>query len=205
MGPKKAAQEPTAVIDPQTGMFVLDPTKIKEVVLEFCKKLLTNREPSEGYESDLELKRSLHNVRMEEIIEEDIGHVSLEMFNKTVEELWKKKKEKYKFIINAGFDLKDVLFQLFNSVWESEIIPKSWQKTTLIQIFKGKGNFQDLSCMRNLHLKEEIPKMWGHILVSQVKEKLMSNMTIFQIGAKSGHRAAEHIYVMKSVMQNMNT
>ena len=55
--------------------------------------------------------------------------------------------------------------------------------------------------MRNLHLKEEIPKLWGHILVSQVKEKLMSNMTIFQIGAKSGHRAAEHIYVMKSVMQ----
>ena len=29
----------------------------------------------------------------------------------------------------------------------------------------------------------------------------MENMSPFQIGAKKGHRASEHIYLIKSVMQ----
>ena len=38
-------------------------------------------------------------------------------------------------------------------------------------------------------------------MVSQIKEKIAENMSIFQIGTKAGHRATEHIYVMKTIMR----
>ena len=49
-------------------------------------------------------------------------------------------------------------------------------------------------------MKEELPKMFGYVLVSKIKEKIMRNMSPFQIGAKKGHRAQEHIFVIKSMM-----
>ena len=57
-------------------------------------------------------------------------------------------------------------------------------KTSLLQLYKSKGDFRDLGNLRNIHLKEELPKMFGHILVSQIKDKIMKNMSPFQIGAK---------------------
>ena len=47
---------------------VTSPIKIKETVVTYCKEQLTNRQPREGFEEDLELKRELHNVRMNETI-----------------------------------------------------------------------------------------------------------------------------------------
>ena len=55
--------------------------------------------------------------------------------------------------------------------------------------------------MRNIHMKEDLVKMFGHIVLNSAKETLLNNMGMFQIGAKSGHRASEHIFVMKSFMQ----
>ena len=54
--------------------------------------------------------------------------------------------------------------------------------------------------MRHLHVKEDIPKMFGHLVMSLAKEKMVSNMSKYQIGAKPGHRAQEHLFTIKSVM-----
>ena len=44
-------------------------------------------------------------------------------------------------------------------------------------------------------------KLFQHIVVNQVKETLMNNMSVFQIGTKKGHSPSEHIFMMKSLMQ----
>ena len=54
--------------------------------------------------------------------------------------------------------------------------------------------------MRNIHLKDPVPKMFCQMVMIRVKEKLMENMTKYQLGTKKGHRAQEHIFVLKSVM-----
>ena len=76
------------------------------------------------------------------------------MFNDCLEDLWRKKGGKYKFLFKAGFDLKNTLFCIFNSVWKREEIPTSWKRTRLIQLSKGKADFRDLSGMRFIHIKE---------------------------------------------------
>ena len=97
--------------------------------------------------------------------------------------------------------MKSALFHLFKTVWETEKILTEWTKTTLLQLYKGKMDFRDLNNMRNLHIKEDVPKFFGHIVVNQVKEILKNQMTPFQIGTKKGHRPQENIFIMMSMMK----
>ena len=138
---------------------------------------------------------------MTEIVDEDENEFTLDMFNKALSDAWKYKGKKYEFLVKAGYDMKNALFLLFKKVWEEEKILKRWTKTTLLQLYKMKGNFQELKNQRNIHLKEDLVKMFSTIVMNISKEILMKNMSKFQIGTKKGHWAAEHIYVIKSVMQ----
>ena len=49
-------------------------------------------------------------------------------------------------------------------------------------------------------MKKDIPKLFGQVLTMSVKEKLIQNMTKYQIAAKPGHMATEHIFVIMSLM-----
>ena len=131
----------------------------------------------------------------------DVEEISLDMFNDCLEKLWRKKGNKYQFLMKAGYDLKNALFCILNSVWKSEEIPTSWKKTNLIQLSKGKKDFTDLSGMRYIHIKQDTQKVFSNIVIQQVQNLLSSNMSIFQIGTKKGHRASEHIYVLKTIMK----
>ena len=130
VGSRKASQEPTTIIDPDSGAVVFTPNKIKETILKYCKNLLTNRMPHKDYEEDIEIKRVLHKKRMDEKVENDISSITVQIFNKSMEEVWKEKKTKYQFILNAGNSLKNALFHLYRTVWEEEVIPQGWTRRT---------------------------------------------------------------------------
>ena len=117
-----------------------------------------------------------------------------------MKELSVKNTEKYKFIIHGGTDLKDALFQLFSTVWETEVRPQQWRHTTIVQLYKGKGDPKLLSNQRNIHTKLDMPKFFGHIVMAQCKGKILNSMTKFQIGTKVGHRPQEHLFTVKSVI-----
>ena len=85
-------------------------------------------------------------------------------------------------------------------VWKSEEKPDQWRKTLIIQLYKGKGEINEFGNQSNIHTKLEIPKMFGHMVMSQAKSKMINSMTKFQIGTKNGHRAQEHLFTLKSVI-----
>ena len=205
VGGKKAEQEPMAIKDPETDKLVTNPSEIKKVVLKHCQNVLKTRPPKPEYEEDVNAKKLIHEIRMRERVDGDIEELTLDMFNKSLREVCKKKGKKYEFILNAGYDLKNSLFFLFKRVWEEEKIPRTWKKSTLLQLFKGKASFQDLKNHRSIHMKEDYAKLYGHIVVNIAKDIMMKNMSPFQIGAIKGHRAGEHIYVLKSMMQLYET
>ena len=80
--------------------------------------------------------------------------------------------------------MADCIFHLFLKVWDSEEKPEQWRSTTIIQIYKGKGDITEFSSYRNIHTKLEIPKLFGHILMSVAKPIIVDNMMKFQIGAR---------------------
>ena len=65
--------------------------------------------------------------------------------------------------------------------------------------FKGGGSKNDITKYRYIHTKDDIPKLFGHIVISSAKNTIMSNMSKYQI-AKPGHRCQEHTFVIKSVI-----
>ena len=85
-------------------------------------------------------------------------------------------------------------------VWDTEEIPASWNLTTLVQIFK-KGLKSSLDSYRFVHTKNWMPRVFDGIVFNKMKHTLVSNMSKFQIGAKPGHRAQEHIFVLYSVIE----
>ena len=164
-GQNRANQEDTTMIDPKTLKDVNTPQEIKRVSLEYYKELLTNMKPKAEYVEDLELKRVIHEVRIDEQIENDI-EFSQTLFQKSLKMISKKPGNKYKFIVNSGPSLISALFTLFKAVWEQEKKPDLWRNSVLIQLYKGRGSHHDLNMQRNLHTKEEIPKFFGHIVAT---------------------------------------
>ena len=124
--------------DPLTNKILSKRNEIKEAALDYCADLLENRKAKERFEDDVLMKNIIHNIRMEEIIENETKFTP-EMFDHSLEILKKKNKDKYKFILKGGRDLKLALFKLFNMVWCSEQKPDQWRRTEIIQLYKGKG------------------------------------------------------------------
>ena len=72
VGKKKMEQEATVIVNPDDRKEITEPAEIRKVSLEYCKKLLTNREPKGKYEEDIQLKVKVHEKRMKEIHNNDI-------------------------------------------------------------------------------------------------------------------------------------
>ena len=199
VGSKKAVSEP-ALFDQFNSCEVTEPEMIKSVSLKYCSSLLENRVPSKKYEDDILFKTNIHCIRMNEKIPNDIEELTFEMFENTFEDLKLNKSTKYQFFIKGGNSVKESLFKICSVVWKTEVVPESWAETTLIQLYKGKGCRSNLDNMRHIHIKDEYPKFFGHIVVSAAKDKIIKGMSKFQIATKPGHRVQEHLFVLKSVI-----
>ena len=150
LGKKKDVDGPTAVVDPVTKVKTFEPKEILKVCADYCVNLLKNKEPSEGFQEDMDMKKIIHNVRMKETIEDDI-QFSREMFNQTFDILKKKKKTKYDFILKAGPSLHNALFKLYKEVWNGEVKPDAWHDTVIIQLDKGQPDKANLDSKRHIH------------------------------------------------------
>ena len=126
--------------------------------------------------------------------------LSQENFNATISYLASKPGSKYEFIMKAGNSLRPALFNLCKIVWETGKIPNSWSKSRLIQLYKGTGPRNILSNHRFIHTRSDFSKFFGHLVMNEAKNKIIGNMSKFQIGTKPGHRSSEHIFVIKSVI-----
>ena len=95
----------------------------------------------------------------------------------------------------------NAIYVLFVAVWKTEQIPETWLDSELIPVFKQRGSRTCLDNYRFLHLKDDISKLFSQIVFEKTKDKLINNMSKFQIAAKPGHRATEHLFCMMSLIQ----
>ena len=92
------------------------------------------------------------------------------------------------------------LFKLYKTVWDEEREPNAWRNTKVIQIYKSANNKSDLDSIRHIHTKEDIVKVFQHLVTNEVKPIIEQNTSPFQIGAMPGHRSEEHLLTLKSVV-----
>ena len=128
---KKDSEAPTSVLDPKTKELVFKPKEILKVSADFFKTLPSNRDPKDDYKEDVKLKRKVHQVRMREVVENDLKF-STEMFEETFKLL--QKKPKFDLILKAGKSLHSALKKLYKVVWTHEKKPDTWRDTVVIQL-----------------------------------------------------------------------
>ena len=69
-----------------------------------------------------------------------------------------------------------------------------------MQLYKGKGELEDLNNHKNIHMKEADPKAFETAVVDFSEPKIVSKCSKFQIGGMPGHRPSEHLFCIKSIM-----
>ena len=116
------------------------------------------------------MKKLVHKKRMLAKYDNDVDELTREKFESTWNKLLKTKRNKYSFIFGGGPSLKEALFKLYSLVWRTEECPTLWEKTSLLQLFKGSGSVELLGNYRNLHIKCDYGKMFGHLVVSEARE-----------------------------------
>ena len=200
-GPKKLGQDPVAMIDPKSNKLVFDPSEIKKISLEYCYNLLQKSTANPGFENEIFVQDMLHLARNETNEDfDDSGDITVNDMKSRMKKLAKKGPEKYRFLLKSGNSFKEVIFELCKKVWMEESKPQQWRNTVIIQLYKGKGPKEEFNNQRNIHTKEEIPKLFEGIVVDKSKEKIVSFCSKFQIGGIPGHRSAEHLFSIKSVI-----
>ena len=188
-----------AIIDPDTKETLFEKDEILEKTLQYASGVLQNNHPVDKFKEEFEEMKIRHGIRMDTKEEED-DSLTEEDFFKEIKALKGKGKNKYKEITEAGKGFQRNVFEFMKYVWESEKIPARWNLTPLVQIFKS-GNRNALESYRYVHIKDWMPRVFDGIVFSKMKQCLVSNMSKFQIGAKPGHRAQEHIFVLNSVIE----
>lgn len=188
--------------DPISGKLITNKEDIKETFINYCAEVLKKNPPSEGFETEFEIKNALHDLRMVEdhdVIDER-EEISEEDFDEAIKKFKKKNKKAYNYIVKAGDSFKEGIFKFMERIHLEENLPSSWENTVLVQIYKGKGARELLENNRYIHSKHWKPKLYEAMVVAKSKPLISNNTSIYQIGGVAGHRPQEHIFVMKSVI-----
>ena len=95
-GNKKSGQEQVFMIDPVTNLPLFEPKEIMKASLNYCVGLLTNNVGDKDYEQYHYVRDMVHLVRCDDEAESELPY---EAFEKRLETIRKKCKDKYKFIV----------------------------------------------------------------------------------------------------------
>ena len=96
LGKKIQPQDPIVLIDPVTKKQVVKAKEIKEVSLNYCLDLLTNKPPDVDYVDLVKSVNQLHDERMTEMLPNDLEEIPHEAFTKACKKI-QDKSGKYNF------------------------------------------------------------------------------------------------------------
>ena len=199
-GGKQQSAELVAMKDPITGDLILEPSRLKEISLDYCVNLLQNNDIDPEFAKEIYAENLLHYLRSYEIssYDENLEYSDFEARMSTVA---LKYPEKYQFVINSGKGFQNCIFNLFLKVWETEKKPQQWRNTVIVQLYKKKGDISSFDSQRNIHTKDYIPKLFEGLVVDKSRKKIIESTSKFQIGGIPGHRSQEHLFCVKSVIE----
>ena len=90
------------------------------------------------------------------------------------------------------------LTKLFNHIFQSNKMPDEW-RSTLVPIFKNKGDIQSCSNSRGIKLMTHTMKLWERVIEHRLRG--MSHITMNQFGFMTGRSTMEAIFLIRQLME----
>ncbi|CAH9112858.1 unnamed protein product, partial [Cuscuta europaea] len=91
------------------------------------------------------------------------------------------------------------LTSFFNLIWRNNKIPTSWRKSTLIPLFKNKGDVQECANYRGIKVMSHTMKLWERVIEQRLRRtvKISEN----QFGFMPGRSTIEAIHLLRQLME----
>ena len=117
-----------------------------------------NKEPHENAKRLVEVKEAVHEARMKEEYEDDF-EIDKDDFNEVLDRFKKKNKKSYDLITKCSESFQNSVFKLIRRMVKEEDFPKRFDHTVLQQLWKRKGEKEDLNNHRYIHMKDWLPRL----------------------------------------------
>ena len=149
----------------------------------------------------LKLKKSLHDLRMQEVNDEEYD-IDRDDFETVMNKFSSKQTKSYDFLLKSGEKFQDSVYKLCKKMILKEEFPKTFRKTILHMLWKQKVPVEILKNNRLIHLKENFwPRTCEALVVNKMKDCILSSSSKFQVGGHPGHAPDEHIFTIKSLWE----
>ena len=106
--------------------------------------------------------------------------------------------------IKCAIDSKEFVTEIVNlyqTVWETNTIPKSWGHSKLVAIWKGasKGKSSDATSYRGLQIGSNLCKIMAILIINRLKSWYDNQLSDQQQGFRTGHGTTDGIFITKRV------
>ncbi|KAL5153826.1 LINE-1 retrotransposable element ORF2 protein [Glycine soja] len=91
------------------------------------------------------------------------------------------------------------LTELFNEIMRSKHMPEEWRRSTLVPIYKNKGDIQNCANYRGIKLMSHTMKLWERVIERRLRKE--TQVTENQFGFMPGRSTMEAIYLLRRVME----
>ncbi|KAH1211080.1 LINE-1 retrotransposable element ORF2 protein [Glycine max] len=91
------------------------------------------------------------------------------------------------------------LTKLFNEIMRSKRMPEEWRRSTLVPIYKNKGDIQNCANYRGIKLMSHTMKLWERVIERRLRKE--TQVTENQFGFMPGRSTMEAIYLIRWVME----
>jgi hypothetical protein len=101
--------------------------------------------------------------------------------------------------VEMSWDIAIVwLTKLFNHIFQSNKMLDEWS-STLVPIFKNKGDIQSCTNYRGIKLMSHTMKLWERVIEHRLRG--MTHITMNQFGFMPGRSTMEAIFLIRQVME----
>ena len=105
-------------------------------------------------------------------------------------------------ILKAGGEpVVQWLFNFFADTWESEHMVKEWSMTTLVKLYKNKGDRRICDNYRGIALLNITSKIFSRIILNRIQEVIDSQLLETQSGFRSNRSTIDQIFILKMTME----
>uniref|UniRef100_A0A146KQ35 RNA-directed DNA polymerase from mobile element jockey n=1 Tax=Lygus hesperus TaxID=30085 RepID=A0A146KQ35_LYGHE len=96
---------------------------------------------------------------------------------------------------------EEMLMKVFTIAWDTATIPKDWEVSVIVPIFKNKGDNRECSSHRGISLLSVPGKLYGRILERRLRGEIEAELHEAQCGFRPNRGTQDAIFTMRQIME----
>ena len=194
-----------ALKDPKTNLVTRSRAESYKVMLDYNESLLKKNQvdkDDELQESE-DFKDIIIEFGMSSPEPEEDKELTFDEFTQVLVKIRLSGKSIYRDLVKAGPMFQLAFFDMMNRMYKNEEIPRVFNNTTLMKLYKKKGPRTELKSNRFIHLKNYPAKVFERLVMMKLEKRMASATPDFQIGGQKMSSTTEHLVTLMTYMRHI--